>query len=233
MSYQDSVGLERELYTFPEVDRILGLTPGTGQRWINGYERRGTWYDPVVRTRSQDPMDLVTWGEFVETFYLARFRNEGIPLAKLRRIVMAVRERTEQHYLFSHDNTSLRASPAIKEVIHEVQITEDFPTFLVKRTGQMILLREGARERLELIEYRRGVAVALQPRIGLPSIAVAGARFFGKPKVRGTGISPIALAGPVMSGTPLEKVAQIYEVSPRVIHESGKFVYGRHWRVAA
>ena len=60
MSYQNPVGLERELYTFPEVDRILGLTPGTGQRWINGYERRGTWYDPVVRTRSQDPMNLVT-----------------------------------------------------------------------------------------------------------------------------------------------------------------------------
>lgn len=33
--------LDREVYVYAEVDRLIGLPGGTAKRWINGYERGG------------------------------------------------------------------------------------------------------------------------------------------------------------------------------------------------
>jgi hypothetical protein len=33
--------LDREVYMYAEVDRLIGLRGGTARRWINGYERAG------------------------------------------------------------------------------------------------------------------------------------------------------------------------------------------------
>lgn len=37
--------LDREVYLFAEVDRLVGLNAGTAKRWINGYRRDGRSYD--------------------------------------------------------------------------------------------------------------------------------------------------------------------------------------------
>ena len=74
MDRENSI-LERVLYTYSDVDRILGLGQGTARRWINGYRMEGTAYAPVVRDTPQDTT-LVTWGEFVEVYYLSRFRDK-------------------------------------------------------------------------------------------------------------------------------------------------------------
>jgi len=66
--------LDRPVYSYPETDRLLRLTPGTARRWIDGYERAGREYPPVVRQeRSGSPW--VTWGEFVEARLLSEFRR--------------------------------------------------------------------------------------------------------------------------------------------------------------
>lgn len=41
--------LDRPVYTFPEVDRLLGLRSGTSRRWIDGYVRDAKHYPSVVR----------------------------------------------------------------------------------------------------------------------------------------------------------------------------------------
>jgi uncharacterized protein (DUF433 family) len=46
--------LDRPVYGYAEVDRLLRLTPGTAKRWINGYQREGRWYEPVIRDTSTD-----------------------------------------------------------------------------------------------------------------------------------------------------------------------------------
>ncbi|CNM24227.1 Uncharacterised protein [Mycobacterium tuberculosis] len=33
--------LDREVYVYAEVDKLIGLPAGTAKRWINGYERGG------------------------------------------------------------------------------------------------------------------------------------------------------------------------------------------------
>lgn len=41
--------LDRPVYNYAETDRLLRLTPGTARRWVDGYERAGRRYPPVVR----------------------------------------------------------------------------------------------------------------------------------------------------------------------------------------
>ncbi len=41
--------LDREVYLYAEVDRLVGMTSGTARRWINGYRggRTLTLYPPI------------------------------------------------------------------------------------------------------------------------------------------------------------------------------------------
>ncbi len=82
--------LDRPVYGYAEVDRLLRLTPGTTKGWVNGYERGGKWYDPVIREQRTDS-PWVSWGEFVETRLLAEFRPT-IPMLRLRPAVQRLRE---------------------------------------------------------------------------------------------------------------------------------------------
>jgi hypothetical protein len=39
--------LDRAIYSYSDVDRLVGLRPGTARRWLEGYERSDRYYDPV------------------------------------------------------------------------------------------------------------------------------------------------------------------------------------------
>jgi hypothetical protein len=85
-------------YTYPQVDRLLGLTKGTAQRWLNGYRSGGKRYDPVLRRERVDTR-WVTWGEFVETRLLANYRDEeDIPVQRMRRAIEVLREEIDADY---------------------------------------------------------------------------------------------------------------------------------------
>lgn len=57
--------LERPVYNVGEAASLLGLRTDRARAWLDGYERAGTSYPPVIRAeRSGD--EIVTWGEFVE-----------------------------------------------------------------------------------------------------------------------------------------------------------------------
>ena len=41
--------LDRAIYSYADVDRFVGVPAGTARRWLEGYEREGRFYDPVLR----------------------------------------------------------------------------------------------------------------------------------------------------------------------------------------
>lgn len=79
--------LDREVYVYAEVDKLIGLPAGTAKRWINGYERGGKDHPPILRvTLGATPW--VTWGEFVETRMLAEYRDRRkVPIVRQRAAV--------------------------------------------------------------------------------------------------------------------------------------------------
>ncbi|MCS3844614.1 hypothetical protein [Microbacterium sp. AK031] len=82
--------LDRALYSYADVDRLVGLHAGTSRRWLEGYSRAGKFYDPVLR---EQPIgdDVVTWGEMVEARPLAEFRKQDVSVQRLRPAVEQLR----------------------------------------------------------------------------------------------------------------------------------------------
>jgi hypothetical protein len=83
--------LDRPVYLYREVDRVLGLRNGTAKRWINGYERQGRHYAPILRLEPVST-EWATWGEFVEARILAEYCDQRIVTKRLRAAVTALRE---------------------------------------------------------------------------------------------------------------------------------------------
>jgi len=101
--------LSRPVYGMGQVDRILGLKPGTARRWIDGYQRDGRRYQPVVRQASTGD-DVVTWGEFVETRLLSEYRDAGAPMLLMRPAVERLREELDTPYPLASAHTWLDTS---------------------------------------------------------------------------------------------------------------------------
>lgn len=134
--------LARPVYSYAEVDRLLRLTPGTGKRWIDGYERAGRSQEPVVRQeRTGSPW--VTWGEFVETRLLSEFRS-SVPMIKLRPVVEWLRERLDRDYPLAYVRPFL--APDGKELLVAAQLATglDEELWMVVPSQQGVLLTHPA-----------------------------------------------------------------------------------------
>ncbi|MBM3696002.1 MAG: DUF433 domain-containing protein [Actinobacteria bacterium] len=76
-------------YSLTEASRLLRVAPSTLRWWLEGAERDGTTYQPVLRPSATGSSDL-TWGEFVEAGYLREYRHD-LPLQRLRPLIEALR----------------------------------------------------------------------------------------------------------------------------------------------
>lgn len=61
--------LDRHLYDEQLAAQILGLPASTLHWWLEGGERQGRQYEPVLRREPTGARE-VTWGELVEAQYL-------------------------------------------------------------------------------------------------------------------------------------------------------------------
>ena len=134
--------LDRPVYTFPEVDRLLGLYSGTSRRWIDGYRRDEKNYPPVVREESTGS-EAVTWGEFVETRLLSEYRNTGVPMLRMRPAVEILR-REFGRYPLARSKPFTDSRDLILKVQDESALDRRM-RFVVVRTGQIFLSEEMAR----------------------------------------------------------------------------------------
>ena len=93
--------LDRPVYGLRQVEHVLGLTPCTTPRWIDGYTYRGREYDPLVRV-SPTGDETVTWGEFVETRLLPEYRDAGARTKRMRPAIEKLREAFNTRYPLAH-----------------------------------------------------------------------------------------------------------------------------------
>jgi uncharacterized protein (DUF433 family) len=206
--------LDREVYLYAEVDRLIGLTAGTARRWINGYERAGKAYDPILRVAPRDT-EWATWGEFVETRILAEYRDERIPTPRLRGAIEALRRAFGIDYPLAH----LRPYMAV----HERDLTISDPEVglsneaLVIRTGQHLL--GGAswslimQASLAQDESGEKIVTELRPDLEFPEIVISPDRYSGQPTFAGRRVSVATIAGMANAGERHEDLAADYGLS--------------------
>lgn len=211
--------LERPLYGYAETDRLLRLSPGTARRWVNGYERLGRSYPPVVRPVSTESV-WVTWGEFVECRLLSEFRS-AIPMLKLRPVVDWLREHVDHRYPLSYARPFLQ--PDGRELLLRAQRETglDEELWMIVPAGQHLLMTATSTRFTQATRYpadNRGPAVAITADSATPAVQLDPGRRQGQPTVRN--IPTSTLANLVAAGESVQFVADTYDFPIAVVEEA-------------
>lgn len=177
--------LERPVYGVSEAAGLLGLRSDRARAWLDGYERSGVRYPPVIRAE-QTGEDLVPWGEFVELGYLREYRRNGVPLQRLRPVIAELRREFHTSYPLATAQPYLYG----KELVLEVQERHDLPTpiAIVIRSGQQILLADAAKQFFRKVEFdpaEHAEIRRLRPAGPASPVVIDPLVRFGRPSVSG------------------------------------------------
>jgi len=229
--------LERPTYDFGQVDFVLGLKPGTAARWIDGYERSGKHYDPVVRAETTG-RERVTWGEFVEVRMLAEYRTSGVTMLRMRPAVMRLRQEFGDYPLASakmwlgHDSRDL-----VRAVQDEVKLDNQLAIVEVIKTGDAMLpgiskvqwtdRARQFRDSLIFTDDAQGTKVVslIRPMAGNNDVVIDPLRGFGNPVVRN--VRTEILAELYRAGDPPEMIAELYDLKVSEVNAAVRYEFAR------
>ncbi len=133
--------LDRAMYTEAEAARLLRVSPSTLHYWLEGGQRRGRTYQPIIRPEPRGGHVDVTWAEFVEAGLLKGYRRDAnVPMRELRTFVEVLRERLDVPYPLAHRRPYVTSGRAlVMEAQKQADLAGDW--WLVgEASGQLALL---------------------------------------------------------------------------------------------
>ncbi len=211
--------LDRAIYSYADVDRLIGLHSGTARRWLEGYERLGRYYDPVLRPEPSGS-DAVTWGEMVESRLLAEFRDRKVPVQRMRPALVKLREEFGR-YPLAHASPFLEVEGReLVQIVQEQVGLERVLQLVVVRDGQSLLTDAAERFR-SAVEYDQGRAELLRPDPRTPDVVMDPRRSFGQPTVRN--VRTESLAEDYRAGTGRDELADLYDLTLEQVDAAIRF----------
>ncbi|MFT4265283.1 MAG: DUF433 domain-containing protein [Nocardioides sp.] len=211
--------LDRAIYSYGDVDRLVGLRSGTARRWLDGYERQGRFYDPVLRPEPTGS-DSVTWGEMVEARLLAEFRDRRVTVQRMRPAIVKLREEFGR-YPLAHARPFLDVEGReLVQVVQQAVGLDQGLRLVVVRDGQY-LLTEAAQRFSAAVEYADNVADLLRPDLRTPDVVMDPRRAFGQPAVRN--VRTDSLAEDYRAGASREDLADLYELTAEQVDAAIRF----------
>lgn len=211
--------LDRVIYSYADVDRIVGLGAGTARRWLEGYERGGAFYEPILRPEPTGS-DSVTWGELVEARLVGEFRSRDVPVQRLRPAIVRLRKEFGR-YPLAHARPFLDVEGReLVRVIQEEVGLERSLQLVVVRNGQTVLVDAAKRFRA-VVHYDRDVVARLTADPRTPLVTLDPARTFGQPAIRN--VRTASLAEDFRAGSSREELADLYDLSAQAVDEAIRF----------
>jgi uncharacterized protein (DUF433 family) len=203
--------LERPTYGIVEVDRLLRLSSGTARRWIDGYERSGKRYPPIVRLEPTGE-EIVTWGEFVEARLLAEYRARGALIYKMRPAVERLREEFDVPYPLAHAAPLLDVGgrELVMRIQDEVKLAGTL-RLVVVRNSQLMLAPESETFTRSADYGEDGIVERISPAPDLRQVVFDPLRRSGKPVVRS--VPTEVIAEQFRAGDPIAGIAEAYELT--------------------
>ncbi|WP_310963920.1 DUF433 domain-containing protein [Nocardioides terrisoli] len=211
--------LDRAIYSYADVDRLVGLHSGTARRWLEGYEGQSHFYDPVLRPEATGS-DAVTWGEMVEARLLAEFRDRRVPVQRMHPAIVKLRDEFGR-YPLAHARPFLDVEGReLVQVVQQEIGLELGLRLVVVRDGQYVLT-DAAQRFSSAVEYVENVAGLLRPDPRTPDVVMDPRRAFGQPVVRS--VRPDSLAEDYRAGTSRDDLADLYDLTSEQVDEAIRF----------
>ncbi|PSK90181.1 uncharacterized protein (DUF433 family) [Murinocardiopsis flavida] len=201
--------LEREMYPEAEAARLLGVAQSTLHYWLEGDERAGKSYPPIIR-ESPRHVRTVTWAEFVEASFLREYRRKHkVPMIELRKFVGMLREKFGVPYPLADRRPYISG----RELVYEAQTKAGLdPEFcLVAVANDQLLLTPPSESFLDRITWDDDIAAAWRPDPhAQSSVLISPTIRFGRPAVQG--VSTEAIWEQSESGEEVEDIARVYQL---------------------
>lgn len=199
--------LDREMYTEAEAARLLGVPQGTLHYWLEGSERPGKSYRPVIRQAPRG-VRAVTWGEFVEAGLLREYRRKQVPLVELRRFIDELRD------LFGVPYPLADRRPYIsgKQLVYDAQTAAGLGVdyYLMAVANDQLILTTPAQNFVDKVTWDGDVAALWRPDPESP-VAINPSVRFGKPAINGISTEVIWEQNEV--GEDVDDIAETYELT--------------------
>ena len=207
--------LERPVYGLSDAAALLGLSWTRTRAWLDGYERKGVSYPPVVRPRPTGET-VVSWGEFVELGYLREYRRKGVPLQRLRPVIEALRDEFQTPYPLA------TAKPYVggKELVMKLQKDHDLPhqIAIVVRSGQTLMLAKEAERFIKKVAFDppdEGDVCRIHPAGRTTPVVIDPLVRFGRPAVEGVAVERLWELHD--AGESVDEIAVAYRMKRRLV----------------
>lgn len=219
----DEVAFGIGVYTASEAARMVGMSPQTLRRWLLGYSHAKTgealrqesplWhpqYDP-------DEHDGVLLGfrDLVEARIVNALRGKRIGLPTIRTCLDRAREIIGQDRPFSTPQFKTDG----KTIFLEITRGLDEPQLIDLRRSQGVFNRVVAPSLADL-DFGPDGAERWWLLHGKKTIVADPERAFGQPIIAEAGITTARVAQAVEAEGSVAKVAQLYEIKPRLIRDA-------------
>lgn len=211
--------LDRPLYSYADVDRLVGIPAGTADRWLEGYVRAGRFYEPVLRSEPSGG-DAVTWGEMVESRLLAEFRKRAVPVQRMRPAIVKLREEFGPYPLArARPFLDVEGRELVRIVQQQVNLERE-SQLVVVRSGQVVLADTTERFR-SAVDYVGDIAVCLKPDVRTLEVVMDPDRAFGQPAVRN--VRTDSLAEDYRAGASRDDLVDLYDLTADQVDAAIRF----------
>jgi uncharacterized protein (DUF433 family) len=210
------------IYTAPEAARMVGMGAQTLRRWLLGYEHAAKGEPkraerPLWRPQYEPDDDGVLLGfrDLVEARIVNALRDKGIGLQTLRICMERAREIIGEDRPFSTEQFKTDG----KTIFLAITRGLDEPQLIDLRRQQGVFNRVVAPSLADL-DFGPGGAERWWLLHGKRTIVADPDHAFGQPIVAGHGITTARVAQAVEAEGSVTKVAQLYEIKPRLIRDA-------------
>lgn len=199
--------LDREMYSEAEAARLLRVPQSTLHYWLEGGDRRGKAYKPVIRVEPRGGRS-VTWAEFVEAGLLREYRRtHGVPMPELRSFIDQLRQDFGVPYPLAHKRPYIAGRQLVMEAQEAAGLDPEF--YLVAPVSGQLVLTYASENFLARVTWDGDIAATWRPDANPESpVRIEPDVRFGRPSIKG--ISTEAIWEQADVGEDVEDIAETY-----------------------
>ena len=208
--------LEWPIYDLGYAAFLLGLRRERVRAWLDGCERKGKRYPPVIRPSSTGSSE-VTWGEFVGLGYLREYRSNGMRLHHLQPVIADLRAELQT------PNPLATAKPYVshRELVLKLQADHGLPTStaIVLCSGQTVMRTPETERFFKKVVFDPpddGDALCLRPVGDTSPVVIDPQRRFGDPSVDGVAVWRLWELHD--AGESVEEIAEAYDMTEESVN---------------
>ncbi len=205
-TYAVATVLDREVFSEAEAARLLQVAQSTLHYWLEGGERRGRTYKPVIRLESNGSR-TVTWAEFVEAALLREYRSHQVPMLELRIFIGELRQQFGVPYPLADRRPYVSGRQLVYDAQTAAHLNPDF--YLIAVADKQPMLTPASDAFVQRIDWDGDLASGWRPDANEGSpVRIRPDVRFGRPAIKG--ISTEVLWEQDDAGEDVASLAEVY-----------------------